>query len=1074
MAAIRPEDLADLEACLKVFERLEKGNAKMVNAMSSTYDRLEGNVDQLTAKLKQFEQVFKASNLKNVGGGGKSGFSAMTKDVDNAISSLERYKEILKSMDDVTSYNEKAISELRVGIGALKTQYDNLKPSADNFVDEQERIASQVKVATQAMNLQLTAMRNATRTVNEVNNTYAKLSRQTADMKNQLRNLPGAFDLATGSINKNNRAAVELQKQILKNDAALKRADASMGNFQRNVGNYSGAVNGLKSAVTGMIAPVLGVASAYEAFAASIRIIDQMSRLKLGLEAVSASSSQVASRWQFLSTLADKTGQDIEKLSENYIAFAGATRNTSLEGAKGDEIFRAFSNTFSALGKSSDVANRGLYAVQQMISKTKVNSEELNQQLAEALPGANKLFADALGVSTQKLADMMKKGEVLAVDVLPKVAAQLEKIYGERANRNAETISGSWNRITTQFKILLDTLNKDNRISGFFAEMNNGLADMIKGLNRAIDRKGVLDGLFGGGAKSSVKEAADQKTVDTFSATADPAMRRAMIQVEQDRLKRFRERQEVNKSTLNPGLADQFEIAKTNEDIERQKALILELVDINKKLKREQREANEVAKKANSEGGSVPDDASVKRKLSQFEKLEEQVKKLRNVLVDEALQDFKNGEKEFSPSDKSLAKWKELYGLMEQVATATGQTIPKEIEELNEKMTKTKIDLSGVTPLTPISKTTEAKGPKKVGSEENLNQWTSLLTVHEKEVALLKMKAGEYGSLKRISDKYSSELIAQLREIQELERALAVETNQDKKRVIQEEIQLERDRFNKIMELAREEARQKQEIRQASLDLAIESTNAMFQIVNDQREADLMSLQQNMEHELSLVQGNEAAQNRIKKEYARKEAEIKTKQARAEKAQAIFTIALNTIKAVSSASPVVPLMIIAAALGAVQLAAAIAKPIPQFYKGTSNAPEGYAEVAERGPEIRESKGRRFLYSDPTVAYLERGDKIYTANQTRAMLEQGRGQEVDGILHRGRISDQVRGDYSAHQLMIATRAAANNIDYDKIADAVVKGVSKLPITQHIYDDKGVRKRLKTINGTTEYLDQRYSL
>jgi tape measure domain-containing protein len=1072
MAAIRPEDLADLEACLKVFERLEKGNAKMVNSMSSTYDRLENEVDSLTNKLKQFEQVFKSSSIQKGGvGGGRSGFSAMGKEVDSAISSLERYKEILKSMNDVTSYNEKAISELRVGIGALKTQYDNLKPTADNFADEQQRISAQVKQATQAMNLQLTAMRQATRTVNEVNNTYAKLSRQTADMKNQLRNLPGAFDLATGAINKNNRAAVELQKQILKNDAALKRADASMGNFQRNVGNYSGAVNGLKSAVTGMIAPVLGVASAYEAFAASIRIIDQMSRLKLGLEAVSASSSQVASRWQFLSTLADKTGQDIEKLSENYIAFAGATRNTSLEGAKGDEIFRAFSNTFSALGKSSDVANRGLYAVQQMISKTKVNSEELNQQLAEALPGANKLFADALGVSTQKLAEMMKKGKVLAEDVLPKVAIELEKIYGERANRNAETISGSWNRITTQFKILLDTLNKDNRISGFFAQMNNGLADMIKGLNRAIDRKGVLDGLFGGGAKSTVKEAADQKTVDEFSQTVDPAMRRAMIQVEQQKLQRYRERQEVNKSVLNPGLADKFDIAKTNEDIERQKTLILELVDINKKLKREQREANSVAKNNAAAPASTDDESSTKRKLTMYEKLIEKMEKLRGVMVDELLADAKAG-RALEVSDKSIESWNKLYELMNKVATATGDQIPSNLRELNDKINKNPVDIADQIPIISMEKD-DTKAPK-AKEPQDLSRYVGVIQAQAKEMDTL-LQSLSTGSLRRFSDTFADELTTQLKVIQDLERQAALEETADKKAALQEQIQAERDAFNEKMRLAREEVAQKREIQQELVELATASTAAVFQIVNDQREADLISLQKSMEHELSLVQGNETAQNRIKKEYARKEAEIRTKQARAEKAQAIFTIALNTIKAVSSASPVVPLMVIAAALGAIQLAAAIAKPIPQFAKGTQSAPEGYAEVAERGPEIRESRGRKYLYSEPTVTYLERGDKVYTASQTRAMLEQGkRGQTVDDILNRGRVANQVRGDYAVQQQMAVARAAANNIDYDKIADAVVKGVSKLPITQHIYDDKGVRKRLKTINGTIEYQNDRYSI
>jgi hypothetical protein len=64
----------------------------------------------------------------------------------------------------------------------------------------------------------------------------------------------------------------------------------------------------------------------------------------------------------------------------------------------------------------------------------------------------------------------------------------------------------------------------------------------------------------------------------------------------------------------------------------------------------------------------------------------------------------------------------------------------------------------------------------------------------------------------------------------------------------------------------------------------------------------------------------------------------KTKQAKQDKALAIFQIAISTAQAIAKANALgppasIPAIIFAAALGAVQLAAAIAKPIPKFERG---------------------------------------------------------------------------------------------------------------------------------------------
>lgn len=93
-----------------------------------------------------------------------------------------------------------------------------------------------------------------------------------------------------------------------------------------------------------------------------------------------------------------------------------------------------------------------------------------------------------------------------------------------------------------------------------------------------------------------------------------------------------------------------------------------------------------------------------------------------------------------------------------------------------------------------------------------------------------------------------------------------------------------------------------------------------------------------------------------KLEVARRNAERRRQQedmrrARFEKAQSILNIILNTAQAVVKALPNIPLSIIVGAIGAAQLAAAIATPIPQYAEGiygNESHPGGPAIVGDGG------------------------------------------------------------------------------------------------------------------------------
>jgi hypothetical protein len=124
---------------------------------------------------------------------------------------------------------------------------------------------------------------------------------------------------------------------------------------------------------------------------------------------------------------------------------------------------------------------------------------------------------------------------------------------------------------------------------------------------------------------------------------------------------------------------------------------------------------------------------------------------------------------------------------------------------------------------------------------------------------------------------------------------------------------------------------------------AFKSINELSKIASDNRIADITA---SSEAELEAINSSDQlerdqAKQRIalERRTAQQIAAEKKKQAIADKALAIFDIAINTATAISksvAASPTtfgLPFSAFAAALGAVQLAAVIAKPIPKFERG---------------------------------------------------------------------------------------------------------------------------------------------
>ncbi|MEO0015069.1 MAG: hypothetical protein RLZZ535_3458, partial [Cyanobacteriota bacterium] len=129
----------------------------------------------------------------------------------------------------------------------------------------------------------------------------------------------------------------------------------------------------------------------------------------------------------FISETAKKLNIDLNNAKGAYAGLLGAAKDTPLEGEQTQRIFTAFAEASANRGVNVEGQQRLFTALGQIIGKRQLGAEEVKGQIGDiqGFGDFQNLIAEAMGISTPQLTDLMQKGAV-KIDVLPKVAALLE------------------------------------------------------------------------------------------------------------------------------------------------------------------------------------------------------------------------------------------------------------------------------------------------------------------------------------------------------------------------------------------------------------------------------------------------------------------------------------------------------------------------------------------------------------------------------------------------------------------------------------------------------------------------
>jgi len=252
--------------------------------------------------------------------------------------------------------------------------------------------------------------------------------------------------------------------------------------------------------------------------------------------------------------------------------------------------------------------------------------------------------------------------------------------------------------------------------------------------------------------------------------------------------------------------------------------------------------------------------------------------------------------------------------------------------------------------------------------EEELQKWLSEMNQYYADKNLKRIAENEKSFID--SEKKKREAAMETNKILQEQADFIVKTNAENLQKLKDQLDYENG-LKQEAYIDEQKAKQDKEeaIKETSIQIAQQTADAVFQIVNTQRNNDFNASISNLEklrdRELSGKDLTEAQKARIEERYQRKIAEIKTKQAIADRnaalAQAIINGALAITKTIASLGfpAAIPAVIAVAAQTALQVAVIGAQKIPKFAKCTEYVNGGGTETSDSVPAML-SRGERVI------------------------------------------------------------------------------------------------------------------
>jgi tape measure domain-containing protein len=437
------------------------GLEQQVNSLSQVAASTSGPVKQYSETVKQLQAAMKAT--VNTGEaidafrGQVAAVNAARAAFKQAQADVLKYSEAIKAADAP----DQALAEgLKRAQSALQGAQRDMQKTVETARELQAALQA-AGVATNQLDAEearlATVARTATGALNQLNSAY--------------REHGSAADASTKSI----KLFGEGQRE-------------SLSLFQR----LRGEVLGLAAAYIGIQGAIGLAGSALTAF-----VDKQAVENRLGVVLGGPDPKAIAAEYSYLHDQAERLGIGIKELADSYSKFALASKNANLNLDQTKYAFERITEAMRVNHSSTDAINGAFNQLEQMLSKNKVQMDDL-RQASNWIPGLEGMLARGLGmVSVKQLFDGMQKGAIDAKTAILGLAQEMERTYAKQLPDSLKSLQAEQGRFTTSLNDFQRTIAESGFANAYISLLQklNSFFEGAEGKNYARQLSDAFSGV---------------------------------------------------------------------------------------------------------------------------------------------------------------------------------------------------------------------------------------------------------------------------------------------------------------------------------------------------------------------------------------------------------------------------------------------------------------------------------------------------------------------------------------------------------------------------------------------------
>jgi len=312
----------------------------------------------------------------------------------------------------------------------VTAQYSQIKTEASKYEAQLEKNSRTQKESITSLRQSVNSLKQQRDALNQTNPAWANYNKLVLEAQEKLR---AASGIQKGSLTDLRRQREELTK--LRDATARfptgpggKASGPTWNQLNKEIGELNRQINAatpgfskffsvlskVATVQAGFTALTAGISSIGGLVNAYVGRIKQVEGFTLALKNVGLSSAEANGYLRESTQIATDLGAPVQQVEKGFKRMLPALRAVGTSAADSSKFITGLTARTQVLGLSTDESGRLFEAFAQVLSKGKLQAEELNQQISELDGSFRTQLADAVGVSTEALTELISEGAITA------------------------------------------------------------------------------------------------------------------------------------------------------------------------------------------------------------------------------------------------------------------------------------------------------------------------------------------------------------------------------------------------------------------------------------------------------------------------------------------------------------------------------------------------------------------------------------------------------------------------------------------------------------------------------------